>query len=109
MVAARLAPLRGTRGCRCIQRGVAAFCMTPLPLDPLAAVSRACGQEGLGKEGTGITAPIDAISGMGGMLTNDRRGVGAGSTSTPVVMPGDTYKTAVRKVVRRACSVTSGC
>ncbi len=55
----------------------------------------------MGKSGTGIVKPIDAVSGMGGMLTNDRRGVGAGSTSAPVVMPGDTYKTAVRKVVRR--------
>lgn len=57
---------------------------------------------GLGKDESGITAPIDAVGGMKGSVNKSRTGLGAAGPGGVVILPGDTYRTAARKMVRTA-------
>lgn len=54
--------------------------------------------EGLGKSGTGMTAPLDSVRDLGGVLDSSKRGVGTDNGAG--ILPGDDYRTKAKKMVR---------
>lgn len=89
--------------------GARSMAAVPLPEDNKGAkMLRAMGWDGgsgLGKDGSGITAPVDALE-IGGRTSQSRGGVGSSDSAT-AVLPGDSRRTKIRKMAMARYSEVS--